>query len=73
MYHHLSLTERKLRPPTQLSTSSSPSSSTWTREIRVIEREKGGGGKGRERRVDGERGERGVREEGIDGIDGGRE
>lgn len=28
MYHHLSRTERKLRPPTQLRTSSSPSPST---------------------------------------------
>lgn len=33
MYHHLSLTERKLRPPTQLRTSSSPSPSTWDTEI----------------------------------------
>lgn len=31
MYHHLSLTERKLRPPTQLRTSSFPSPSTWER------------------------------------------
>lgn len=33
MYHHLSLTERKLRPPTQLRTSSFPSPSTWEGEI----------------------------------------